>query len=73
MSKSKVSPNHAAPTEGDSGPLPPASDTPPQRPVDPYAASLPNAHSGNQMSPAVPLVGILLLVLAVILWGAFNR
>lgn len=49
------------------------SRTPAPLPVDPSAAPLPDPHSGNQMSPAVPLIGILVFTFVVILWGALNH
>jgi hypothetical protein len=72
MSNSNASASRPPSTEVAPNPEPAASDALPQRPVDPYGAPLPDANSGNQMSPAIPLIGILVFTVAVIIWGAMH-
>lgn len=67
VSASRPSTGAAAGAEAD------PSRAPAPLPVDPGAAPLPDRHSGNQMSPAVPLIGILVFTFVVILWGALNH
>ena len=72
MSDSNVSAPRPS-TEAAPGAEADPSRAPAQRSVDPSAAPLPDPHSGNQLSPAVPLVGILVFTFVVILWGALNH